>query len=167
MYCFSIIAMVNKIKIKNKKKNNLQREKWRRSLWCILPVTNQTSFRLYMTLKQTLRRTPTDIMQACRKLSYTITDTAVHCEGNSFWCGSVFCVPPVLFFWTATISPSIHPAAWGCFPFPSVLSRPGPSPSWSVCVSSALLPWYVEIPPWPRCQPPWLSVAALVCASPL
>lgn len=65
------------------------------------------------------------------------------------------------------MSSSIHPAAWGCFPSPSVLSRPGLSPSWSECVSSASLPWFVEIPPSPHCQTPWLSASAPACASPL
>lgn len=44
---------------------------------------------------------------------------------------------------------------------------PGPSPSWLECVSSVWLPWFVWIPPWPHCQPPWLSVSDLACASPL
>lgn len=61
----------------------------------------------------------------------------------------------------------IHPAAWGCSPVPSALSRPGPSPSWSGCVSSAWLPWFAETPPWPRCRTPGLSASAPVCASPL
>lgn len=68
---------------------------------------------------------------------------------------------------TLTVSSSIHPVTWGCFPSPSELSRPGPSPSWLGCVSSAWLPWFAEIPPWPHCQTPGLSASAPACASPL
>lgn len=66
-----------------------------------------------------------------------------------------------------SVFPSIHPVAWGCSPFPSVPSMPGPSPSWLEYVSFAWLPWFVEIPPWPHCRTPWLSAWAPVCASPL
>jgi len=67
---------------------------------------------------------------------------------------------------TQTVSASIRPGAWGCSPAPSVLSRPGPSPSWSECVSSAWPPWFSGIPPWPRCQTPGPSAWAPACASP-
>lgn len=67
---------------------------------------------------------------------------------------------------TQDVASSIRPVTSVCFPSPSGLSRPGPSPSWLACASSVWLPWFVEMPPLPRCLPPWLSASAPAYASP-
>lgn len=57
------------------------------------------------------------------------------------------------------------PTVSGCSPSPSEPSRPGLSPSWWGCVSSAWLPWCAWSPPSPRCQRPSPSASAPVYAS--
>lgn len=106
------------------------------------------------------RIVPADIMLTSETLNHTHTQT--HTNSCSLSSCYTICLDTetrhTLF---------IHQAAWGCSPVPSALSRPGPSPSWSGCVSSAWQPWFAETPPWPRCRTPGLSASAPVCASPL
>lgn len=146
-------------KKKDKHKNELtKRHKWRKISDAYF---TDHEFSAVHGVKSTTGMSP---LRSCWPARHWITHTHTKTHTNS--CSLSSCYTICLDTGTRHTL-FIHPAAWGCSLVLSALSRPGPSPSWSGCVSSAWLPWSVEIPPWPRCRTPGLSASAPVCASPL